>query len=316
MDTKSKFFDVIVFHYPCQDGLGSGFVAWLAHKLSGNPIPELYPIAHGVSIDISRLDSKRVLFCDYSPKLDVLNQIELVATQIVVLDHHISAQRDLETKSYAIFDMERSGVGITWDYFFPKRQDIPLTEGALGCMPFRQDIPLFLAMIQDRDLWTWKIEGSKEFCSGFFTSCSAIDSYNFLELFELFEELYYDPNKIKYYIILGSVLEKSTARKVQSIAKGALKKIVIYQGKRVCIVNCTGEFVSELGNVISSSQEVDYAVLWKHNAVTNEYYVSLRSTGTKADVSIIASSFGGGGHANAAGFSVQTNPYDLFGGNI
>lgn len=299
MTTQIKIFDVIVFHYPCQDGLASGYVALLAHKLSGNPIPDLYPIAHGTSIDMARLESKRVLFCDYSPKLDVLNQIELLAKEIVVLDHHVSAQRDLSLKPYAIFDMDKSGVGLTWDYFFPDNQ-----------------IPLFLSMIEDRDLWTWKISGSKEFCSGFFTACSSIESYDFDELFKLFDELNSNPDKIDYYLNFGSAIEKSTSRKVLSIAQGALKKIVTYKEKRVCIVNCTGDYISELGNIISSSPDVDYALLWRHNAVTNEYYVSLRSTGTKADVSVIASEYGGGGHPNAAGFSCKTNPYDIFGGNI
>jgi oligoribonuclease NrnB/cAMP/cGMP phosphodiesterase (DHH superfamily) len=297
-DNLARPFDTIVFHYPCQDGLGSGYVAWLAHKINDWAIPDLYPIAHGMLFDLDRVAGKRVLFCDYSPKLDMLNQVELVAGQIVILDHHVSAQKDLESKSYAIFDMTRSGVGLTWDYFFPFKQ-----------------IPRFLSMIQDRDLWVWKIAGSKEFCSGFFTVCSCVESYDFVELFKLFDELYTNPDKLEYYISLGTVLDKATTRKVQSIAKGALKKIVTYQGKKVCVVNCTGEFISELGNVISSSPDVDYAVMWRHNAVTNEYNVSLRSTGTKADVSEIASSFGGGGHPNAAGFVCQTNPYDLFGAN-
>jgi oligoribonuclease NrnB/cAMP/cGMP phosphodiesterase (DHH superfamily) len=288
-------FDIIVFHYPCQDGLGSAYIGMLAHKQAGLISPELYPISHGTQLDIERFGNKRVLFCDYSPKLDILNQIELVANSIVVLDHHVTARDNLETKPYAIFDMKRSGVGITWDYFFPQVK-----------------IPLYLSMIQDRDLWSWKITGSKEFTNGFFTVCSSIESYDFDELFKLFDKLYLNPDKIEYYISIGSILDKSISRKVKSIAQGALKKIIMYQGKRVCIVNCTGEFISELGNAISSSPDVDYAVLWRHNAVTDDYYVSLRSTDTKADVSVIASSFGGGGHPNAAGFNIKTNPYDLF----
>jgi len=294
LSIKSQQFDIIVFHYPCQDGLGSAYVAMLAHKQAGWVIPELYPISHGVQLDIGKLANKRVLFCDYSPKFSVLNEIELVASSIVVLDHHVTARDDLVAKLYAIFDMNRSGVGITWDYFFPMVK-----------------IPLFLSMIQDRDLWVWQITGSKNFCSGFFTVCSSIHPYDFDEIFKLFDELYSNPDKIEYYISIGSILDKSTSRKVESIAQGALKKIIMYQGKRVCIVNCTGEFISELGNIISSSPDVDYALLWRHNAVTDDYYVSLRSTDTKADVSVIAASFGGGGHPNAAGFTIKTNPYDL-----
>jgi oligoribonuclease NrnB/cAMP/cGMP phosphodiesterase (DHH superfamily) len=287
-------FDIIVFHYPCQDGLSSGYVAALAHKQASWSEPELYPIAHGITLQIDRFANKRVLFCDYSPKLDILNQIELVAKSIVVLDHHVTARDDLVTKPYAIFDMERSGVGITWDYFFPGVQ-----------------IPLFLSMIQDRDLWVWRIPGSKNFCSGFFTVCSTIDTYDFDKLFKLFDELYTNPDKIEYYIGIGGLIQNSTIRKVTSIASHAVKKISSYQGKRVCVVNCTGEFISELGNVISSDPNVDFAVLWRHDNVLDEFNVSLRSC-DKVNVSEIAKSFGGGGHPNAAGFSSSTSPLDIF----
>jgi len=287
-------FDIIVFHYPCQDGLASGYVSSLAHEQNNWSKPELYPIAHGVSLDINRFERKRVLFCDYSPKLDILNQIENIAKSIVVLDHHVTARDDLVTKPYAIFDMGRSGVGITWDYFFPG-----------------VTIPLFLSMIQDRDLWRWLVPGSKNFCSGVLTVCSTLNPYDFVQLFKLFDELYTNPDKIEYYIGIGGLIQSSTMCKVRSISEHALKKIGSYQEKRVCLVNCTGEFISELGNVISSDPNVDFAVLWRHDNVLDEYTVSLRSC-DKANVSEIAKSFGGGGHTNAAGFSSKISPLTIF----
>lgn len=287
-------FDIIVFHYPCQDGLGSAYVASLAHGLNSWTAPELYPIAHGIALDQSRFVDKRVLFCDYAPSLDILTQIESIAKLIVVLDHHVTSRDALASKPYAIFDMGRSGVGITWDYFFPSKP-----------------IPLFLTMIQDRDLWVWKIPGSKDFTTGFFTVCSTIDSYDFVQLFKLFDEIYTNPDKTEYYIGIGGLIQASTNVKVQSIAAHALKKITMYQDKRVCVVNCTGDYISELGNVISSDPNVDFAVLWRHNNVTGEYYVSLRSC-NKANVSEIAKSFGGGGHPNAAGFNSMTSPPSIF----
>ena len=72
--------------------------------------------------------------------------IKVVYIKIVILDHHITAQEALKDVPYAIFDMNQSGVGLTWSYFFPEEQ-----------------LPHFLAMIQDRDLWRWQLQGSKEF---------------------------------------------------------------------------------------------------------------------------------------------------------
>jgi phosphoesterase RecJ-like protein len=43
---------------------------------------------------------------------------------------------------------------------------------------------------------------------------------------------------------------------------------------------------------------------------SNRFHVSLRSDGT-IDVAVIASSFGGGGHATAAGFSIESTLSDI-----
>jgi hypothetical protein len=42
----SKIYDVVLFHYPCQDGLASGWITNHYHKLRNKSI-ELYPIQHG-----------------------------------------------------------------------------------------------------------------------------------------------------------------------------------------------------------------------------------------------------------------------------
>ena len=53
------------------------------------------------------------------------------------------------------------------------------------------------------------------------------------------------------------------------------------------------------------------ALIQQHkNGDSNLYHVSLRSDG-EIDVAAIAASFGGGGHASAAGFSIQTTLPDL-----
>ena len=44
----------------------------------------------------------------------------------------------------AIFDMERSGAGLTWDYFYPGRPR-----------------PWLIDYVEDRDLWRFKIEDAE-----------------------------------------------------------------------------------------------------------------------------------------------------------
>lgn len=292
-----KIYDIILFHYPCQDGLAS---AWVVHRymyeLQYEKQIELYPIQYGKIINLDRLTNKRVIFCDYAPSKEVLDQIEKVTKKITILDHHISSQKALVDKPYAIFDMTKSGVGLTWEYFFPDKQ-----------------MPKFIQMIQDRDIWTWKIENSREFTSGFTTVCSGIEMYDFNELFQLFNELYDEDNlkKFRFYIKIGSIINNSVMLKCKYMAIEHLKKINNYKGYNVCIVNCSSDLSSDLGNILASSETVDFAALWRYNHTKEEYYVSLRSN-NKVDVSLIAKEFGGGGHKNASGFATKINPIILF----
>ncbi len=290
---ENKTFDIVLFHYPCQDGLASGWIVDYYHKMINKEI-ELYPIQHNRIIDISRLVNKSVIFCDYSPSLEILNQIEKIASKITILDHHISAKNALANKSYAIFDMEKSGAGLTWEYFFP---DIPT--------------PNFIQMIQDRDLWTWKLSDSRPFTAGFFTVCSSYESDDFINMFKLFDELYLNKEKINFYLELGEIMNKVNLIKARNISESHSKKVNQYNGHTVCIVNCSSDLASDVGNMLSSMTHIDFAALWTYNHPNETYNVSLRSN-NKVDVSLIAKQFNGGGHVNAAGFATKINPMELF----
>jgi len=288
-----KIYDIVLFHYPCNDGLASGWIANDYHQKQNAKI-EIYPIQHGDIIDLGRLINKRVIFCDYAPSKEILDEIEKITIKITILDHHISSQKALLDKSYAIYDMNKSGAELAWEYFFP---DIIM--------------PDFIQMIQDRDIWTWNVQHSREFTSGFTTVVSGIEPYDFAELFELFDDLSDYPNKIIFYIELGNVINKSIINKCKYLAKEHLTKINYYKNYNICIVNCPTDLVSDLGNIISSSDNIDFAVLWRYNHPNEEYYVNLRSN-NKVDVSLIAEEFYGGGHKNAAGFTTKVNPIILF----
>jgi oligoribonuclease NrnB/cAMP/cGMP phosphodiesterase (DHH superfamily) len=289
----SKIYDVVIFHYPCQDGLASGWITNHYHKLRNTTI-ELYPIQHGTPIDLNRLENKRVIMCDYSPKPEVLEQIEKVVSKILILDHHKTAQDALKDKPYAVFDMGKSGAGLTWEYFFPNLQ-----------------IPAFIQMIQDRDLWTWKIPESRNLTAGLFTLCEAAKSDDFTGLFAVFDGLFSDKSNFDFCLKLGEIVSKANLSKANFLADTHSKRVDNYNGLRVCIVNCSSELTSDVGNILSSMDSIDFAVMWKYNHPNQEYYVSLRSS-NKVDVSAIAKSFGGGGHPNASGFCTQINPTVLF----
>ena len=293
--TEKKKYDIVVFHYPCNDGLAS---AWVARYYYINI--ELYPITHGATIDIKRLEGKRVLFSDYSPHPKVLDEIEKVVTKMTILDHHKSAEILLKDKDYAIFDMNRSGAGITWDFFFPST-----------------DMPLFIKMIQDGDLWKWVVKDSKNFIAGFDLEYNKLDSLDFENIFKLFDKLLVDDSIVDNYIRSGLDFNQKKTERLQKIAEEQGER-GMYDGLRLRYRETVYSDSSELGNMITSGPDVDVAVLFQvcenKDELTGEtktqYHVGLRSCGD-VDVSKIASRFGGGGHMNAAGFATKTHPLTL-----
>lgn len=285
MNKTGKQYDIVMFHYPCQDGLSS---AYIAYHYNNNI--ELYPIQHGIPIDMEKIKNKKIILCDYSPSLEMLNKMEKVVEKICILDHHISAQRDLMDKEYAIFNMNKSGAGLTWEYFFPEKE-----------------IPSWVQYVQDRDLWTWDLPDSRDFTAALFDICSNVETEDFIELFKIFDNI---PNNMIYYTETGKELNKVLDRKVNTVIDSN-KNVYYYENYMIKIIECPYDLVSEVGSKLTKNTTIDFAALWRYNIEKNEYSVSLRAS-DKVDVSIIAKKFGGGGHMNAASFKSNIYPLELF----
>jgi len=290
----NNFYDIVFFHYPCQDGLASAWVTHYYHKLHNMEI-KLYPIQYGREIDINIVKNKRVIFCDFTPSNDVLDKIEEECQIIKILDHHISAKERV-VKEYAYYDISRSGAGITWDYFFESSER-----------------PNFINWIEDRDLWNWKYKESANFHAGFQMIISTLQYDDFKTMFEMYDEIIKNPDKIHYYLDLGDLINRSIQNKAKNIAHQHSKKINYYKDNMICIVNCPSEIISEVGSILTKDYNFDFAVLWRYDHPKEQYIVSLRAN-NMVDVSKIATKYGGGGHKNAASFSTQINPLILFDG--
>jgi len=279
--------DVVIYHgYPCLDGFGSAMIVWLYYKekfgidsvksmkfLGGSyESKEIMPDFKG----------KNVIMLDFSlKKAELMALIEKV-NSFMILDHHTTAQIELTDvpDELKIFDMNRSGVGITWDYFFPG-----------GPMP------LLFEYIQDRDLWTKKMP-----LVDVFTLMANMTERKY-EVFELFlneEYLNQQIEKGKYYF-------EYQEHMIENIVNHATFNIVDINGTYCVVGYCnTGSFMSDVGNKIFSKYSfADFSCVYYYNNQIDETKISLRSTGTRMDVSAIAASFGGGGHRNASGCSFK-----------
>lgn len=185
---------VCVYHAHCADGLGA---AWAVHRALGDEVEFVAAKYGGDHLDI-RLKTlggvsyvgRDVLYVDFSDPLPTLRAMTAEARGVLVLDHHKTAQENLveiqfprdkynfrfkdwlETGGYingnlaAIFDLNRSGAGLTWDYLHP---DAPR--------------PRIIDLIEDRDLWRFRFgDETRAFHA-------VLTSYDIMDLPAMFRKL-------------------------------------------------------------------------------------------------------------------------------
>jgi oligoribonuclease NrnB/cAMP/cGMP phosphodiesterase (DHH superfamily) len=260
---------ICIYHGNCADGFTS---AWVVRKALGD-IEFHAGVYQQPPPDVK---GKDVVLVDFSYKRPVLEQIRDAAKSVTILDHHKTAQADLEGLEgvESVFDMERSGAKITWDYYFPN-----------------DPAPPVLLHVEDRDLWRFKLEGTREIQANIF-------SYPYE--FEVWDRLMNSvPSELA---IEGSAIERKHFKDIAELLQVVTRRMLI-GGVNVPVANLPYIHVSDAAHQLGQNEPFA-ACYWD----TPEGRVfGLRSSDSGMDVSEIAKLYGGGGHAHAAGFKVPFN---------
>ena len=274
-----------IYHGNCADGFGA---AWVVRNALGDENVEFHAGVYGKTPpDVTARD---VIMVDFSYKRPVLLEMAAKANSILILDHHKTAQEDLvdlPANVTAVFDMKRSGAMIAWDYYNPDKMPLPL-----------------IRHIQDRDLWTFKLPGTREIQSAVFAY-----PYEFDEWTKLMEgstdQLYRD----------GLAIERKHHKDVAELVKMLKRRItIVWNDENDCAkdyvvwaASLPYTFTSDAGHLMCDGDEPFATCYWD---TADARIFSLRSRfgsdnpGKSIDVSAIAKQYGGGGHAAAAGFQV------------
>lgn len=302
--------DVVIYHDPCLDGFTAAWAAW-----------RRWPDAQFVGANYGQpapdVAGKHVLIVDFSYKRADLDALAQVAASIVILDHHKTARDDLEPFARfkdkperftlpvvssmiadlqrggypavcALFDMERSGARLAWDFCFGD-----------GPEPFKDllSIPWLILLVEDRDLWRFEY-GDATRDTGLRLSTEA-------KSFERWSEIAAAlPQSVAWegcdYTDGGKAMRVYRDWLVGEIAAKA--EIRPIDGHFVPTVDCPYELASEVGHRLCGLHpDRPFAALRVHSMTGTSF--SLRSA-NGFDVSRVAAKFGGGGHAGAAGFRV------------
>lgn len=112
--------NIVLYHGNCFDGIASAWAAWKKFGDNAKYVPVTYP-NDKLPVLLLDTDIEAVYIVDFSFKRDLLLALKERVNKLVVLDHHKTAEADLKRLDFCIFDMEKSGARLTWEYFhYPK----------------------------------------------------------------------------------------------------------------------------------------------------------------------------------------------------
>ena len=290
--------DVCFYHNPCSDGLGA---AWaIRQKYPDISYIGINPSENDISDDI--YFEKEIMFVDVCPSKSLLTKMLEHSKKVIILDHHKTNQAFVSTlsndKLHIVFDMDRSGCQIAWDYVNPSTDQRPW----------------FIDYIGDRDLWKFELPNSKLINLGLYElGYITFDKLDYLYEYDIYK------NDLIHDVLLptAKTIEAQHTKMINNAVKKAHKATFQTETEKYCVwIGTTlSNLKSEFGNTLvntnfSDGTEPDFAVIYEYDFKSSKWWISLRSK--KVDVAEISQLFGGGGHKFAAGFNTTEHIDTLF----
>lgn len=264
----------IIHHGNCFDGFGA---AWVAATYLKKYNPTLIPMNYGEPMPDVKFGD--VYLLDFSfPREDMI-KLEKQNKFLVVLDHHKTAQANCEGLPFCTFDMNRSGAGLTWDYF---HQGKPR--------------PKLIDVVEDRDLWRFNVPKAKELHAYIASYPKDLATWDQLE-----KDLEYDYNNS---VNEGAAILRYHAQKTDEMAQFSTTQPI--GGFEVPVVNVPYNFASDVIHVLlQRNPQSPFAASYFYRADGTKQYSLRGHQDNNVDVSEIAKIYGGGGHRKAAGFEIN-----------
>lgn len=304
---------ICIYHGNCADGFTAAWV--VRRKLPG------FEFHAGTYQDAPPdVTGRDVLMVDFSYKRPVLLEMAKSARSIVILDHHKSAaaalagfrepapfeawtddgfplvEEDAEPVA-ALFDMERSGAGLAWDFLYADEKR-----------------PLLVDYVEDRDLWRFNLPFSREINA-------VIMSYNYtFTSWEALNSRLKTADDVPLVAGEGAALDRKHRKDVYELV-ASLQRPLRIGGHVVPAANLPHTMTSDAGHLMCGGIPDPHgapadrikppfaACYWDS---PKGVVFSLRSAWGGADVSEIAKRYGGGGHEHAAGFRVDRSDFGQF----
>ncbi len=309
---SNLMFDLCVHHRGCSDGIAG---AWVIKRVC----PEIQLISCNAGEDpvIPEGSGRKIVFVDVCPSKNFLREL-LEKDEVVLLDHHVTAldvikEFDGHAKFSFVYDKERAGCQIAWDFMYGKTETLPLEDRLTT--PYKPDKrPYFINYIADRDLWKFSLPRSKDVNTGLFYG----DGITLTALDALYKTVEENPEvleekEIERLANFGEIVNKLKDKDLQITTNRATKSVLTIGDSKwnVWLVDGPYHLRSEVcASLVSKPFKdgtlPDFACFYRYDLTSNEWWIATRS---KADSGInlaeLCKSVGGGGHPNASGFHIK-----------
>ena len=218
---------LVIYHGKCADGFAAAWCFWDQYK-------DQYEYHAGVyGKEPPDVTDRLVFMVDFSYKRDVVEQMIKKAKSVVLIDHHKTAIEDLADLPGLNFytDLERSGATLAWAFL---NSDKDISER-----------PLLLGHIEDRDLWRFKLSGTREIQSFVFSH-----EYDFEQWDRMMKA---DHVELLKMTASGAAIERKHQKDVAELVSVCKRRMTI-GGVNVPVASLPYTMVSDAANIMSKNE--------------------------------------------------------------
>lgn len=302
---------LVIYHANCADGFSAAWCFYNAQEDWGVSFDFHPGVYNEPPPDVT---DRIVYLVDFSYKRDVVEKMAEVAKKIYLIDHHKTAIDDLmplisDGTIIGYVDLERSGAMLAWDFLhnIGHENECNILPGD----PDYKEPPKLLEYVQDRDLWKFKLAGTREIQANVF-------SYEYT--FENWDKLMNaSATELLGMWNAGAAIERKHQKDIKellNVCQRPMDFTVLRDDPfeptghkyadtiTVPVASLPYTLTSDAGHAMAASHKegTEFAACYWDTATHRIF--SLRSCDNGMDVSEIAKYYGGGGHKNAAGFRV------------
>jgi len=307
--SKLNIKNIVIHHYPCPDGELSAaifqqrfnnciFIPWM-HELKKKNVNIILETIEKYSKD------SIVYFLDYCPDFMTAFKISTKVKSVLILDHHQSAcikfKEDFDNYLKQIpnlsnikltFDNNKSGCQLCWDYCYPNKI-----------------YPLSVKHIGNRDIWVWEDPLTEPFTSAYQLHYQIKNNLLPEERLNIYSNiLNCDENIFKSIVKMGNI----QISKMKNECLGLLPIVNVtidfdIEGKQLLIVEVpmTKYHLTKYIQELIQEKYPDHDILRMIFDKEDMKVFSLRSLKPDIRVDLLAQKYGGNGHMQASGYSIN-----------